>query len=242
MILSVILILFKLLALYLLYDRILKQWYLRIKYGMRGATFMSTIPKPIIGDMLEFVSRVMAKPDAPHFTKWLQDVYPKEVPSCIGIYKSNGLQLVITDADYIQDCFRTYNECFTKHNFAQNLFSKFMWNSIIWAPTAVPSYKPRRQLIAHAFYASKLKAMSNTMFEVIHSRMIQWPQLFPDGRVDLVAELSQIQGQLVVSVSIGTDHANEELPFLHHETKKVEQMRIGNFINALTGEAILRDS
>ena len=68
MILSVILVLFKLLALYLLYDRILKQWYLRIKYGVRGATFMCTIPKPIIGDILEFVNRVMAKPDAPHFT------------------------------------------------------------------------------------------------------------------------------------------------------------------------------
>jgi hypothetical protein len=126
---------------------------------------MSTVPLPIIGDYLEFVKRVLAEPDRPQMTKWLRDVYKNEVPPCIGIYKQSGLQLVITDEDYLQDCYRTYNDAFTKHPFAQTLFSNFMWSSIIWAKSAEPSYKPRRQLVAHAFYASKLKAMNDTIFE-----------------------------------------------------------------------------
>ena len=65
---DVIIALVKLLAVYLVYDRFLKWWYMRILYGIRGATFMCTVPLPIIGDNLEFVKRVLKTPNRPHFT------------------------------------------------------------------------------------------------------------------------------------------------------------------------------
>lgn len=116
------------------------------------------------------------------------------MPGAIGNFKSSGFQIFITDADYLQDMFRTYDKAFTKHRFSQSLFGKFTWHSLIWARSDEPSYKPRRQLISHAFYASKLHAMSDTIFDTIHSRTVQWPQLFPQGQLDLVSELVQIQG------------------------------------------------
>ena len=103
------------------------------------------------------------------------------MPSCIGMFKAQGLQLVITDADYVRDLYRTYNDSFTKHPESQRLFSNFMWNSLIWSKSDEPTYKPRRKLVAHAFYASKLKAMSDTICETIHNRLLKWPELYPDG-------------------------------------------------------------
>ena len=97
--------------------------------------------------------------------------------------------MFITDADYLQDMYRTYNDVFTKQEYSQHLFSNFAWNSLLWAKSSDPSYKPRRQLISHAFYASKLRAMSDTIFEVIHHRLLEWPELYPQGELDLVAEL-----------------------------------------------------
>lgn len=83
--------------------------------------------------------------------------------------------------------------------------------------------------------------MSDTIFEVIHHRLLEWPSLYPEGELDLVAELVQIQGQIVVSASIGSSHADQELPYHDHATGKTDQRRVGNFINALTGQGILRD-
>jgi hypothetical protein len=60
-------VLLKALALYLLYKRVIKMWYLRWLYGQRGVTFLSTLPLPIVGDTAEFAKRAMAQPDRPHF-------------------------------------------------------------------------------------------------------------------------------------------------------------------------------
>ena len=54
------------LVLYLLYDRFIKMCYLRWLYGNRNVAFMSTIPKPFIGDMWDFVKRISKEPDRPH--------------------------------------------------------------------------------------------------------------------------------------------------------------------------------
>ena len=80
----------------------------------------------------------------------------------------HGLMLIISDPDYVKDLFTTYNEAFQKQEYTRNLFSDMIWNSLLFAPTAEPSYKPRRKLISHAFVASKLGAMSDTIFEVIN--------------------------------------------------------------------------
>ena len=65
----------KVLIIYLIYDRFLKWWYLRLLYARRGVTFVSKVPTPIVGDYLEFVRRVLAEPDRPQFTKWLREVF-----------------------------------------------------------------------------------------------------------------------------------------------------------------------
>ena len=59
-VLSVFVTLLKILAAYLFYMKIVKVWYERFSHRGRGITFMSTIPKPIIGDVGEFIKRVMA--------------------------------------------------------------------------------------------------------------------------------------------------------------------------------------
>ena len=87
------------------------------------------------------------------------------------MFWSHGLELIITDADYFQDLFLTYNEVFTKHSHVQERYSELVWSSILWAKSAEPTYKPRRKLISHAFYKSKLQAMSKIMFDIINNRM-----------------------------------------------------------------------
>ena len=156
---------------YLIYDRFLRLYYLRWLYGRRGVKFMSVVPLPFVGDALGFIKRSLAEPDRPHMTKWFRESFDA-VPSCIGTFKPTGLQLIITDADYLQDMYRKYNHLFTKHDYGKRLMSCFGWNSLIWSKSAVPSYKPRRRLISHAFYSSKLNAMSDTIFDAIYSRLI----------------------------------------------------------------------
>ena len=56
-----------------------------------------------------------------------------------------------------------------------------------------------------------------------------------------MSELVQIQGQIVVSTSIGTKYADQELPFLDHATGETKMLRVGNFISDLLNMAILRD-
>ena len=50
-------LLLKVLALYLVYKRVLKMWYLRCLYGGRGVSFISKLPMPIVGDTLELGKR-----------------------------------------------------------------------------------------------------------------------------------------------------------------------------------------
>lgn len=212
-VLSASLLLLKVLAAYLVYMRVLKMCYLRILYGLRGVAFVSNVPKPFVGDALEIARRVLEEPDRPHFTTYLREVFPEKMPPCVGLFWMNSLQLLITDPDYVQDLFTTYNEVFTKQEYAKTLFSDLIWNCLMFQKSAEPSYKPRRKILSHAFYASKLKAMSDTIFSIIHKRLLEWPSLYPGGELDLVGELVQIQGQIVVSVSIGMHYANEELPY-----------------------------
>ena len=86
----------------------------------------------------------------------------------------HGLELLITDPDYLQDLFVTYNNCFTKKEYTRDLMGGLMKNSIVFNKSAEPTYKPRRKLIAHSFYASKLRSMSDTIFDVIHERLLTW--------------------------------------------------------------------
>lgn len=106
----------------------------------------------------------------------------------------NGLQLELTDPDYVQDLFQKYNDVFTKGEYTKNLTGEMLKKALIWTKSKDPSYKPRRKVMAHAFYASKLHAMSDAIFEVIHQRLLKWPSLFPNGEIDMVKELVQIQG------------------------------------------------
>ena len=84
--------------------------------------------------------------------------------------------------------------------------------------------------------------MSETIFSVIHERLLKWPELHPDGSLDLVRELIQIQGQIVLSVSIGAEYVDRELPFYDYETGQTKMLAIGNFFNAVLGQGMIRDS
>ena len=64
------------LAVYLLYQRVLKMWYLRWFYGRQGVVFLSTIPIPFVGDALEIGKRVEAEPDRAFMTKLFFDHFP----------------------------------------------------------------------------------------------------------------------------------------------------------------------
>ena len=63
------------LGLYLLYERFIKMCYLRWLYGNRGVAFMSTIPIPFIGDLLDFVNRITKEPDRPHMQYMLREAF-----------------------------------------------------------------------------------------------------------------------------------------------------------------------
>ena len=122
----------------------------------------------------------------------MTDVFGEEKPACIGMFWPHGLELLINDPDMVQDLFQKYNSVFTKDEYTKNLTSDMLRRSLIWAKSEEPTYKPRRKVVSHAFYASKLQAMSDTVFEVIHERLLQWPSLYPLGEIDLVKELVEI--------------------------------------------------
>jgi len=105
------------------------------------------------------------------------------------MYWPHGLMLLINDADYVQDLFQKYNSVFTKGDYTRNLTTDLLYKSLIWTKSEDKSYKPRRKVVSHAFYGSKLQAMSDTIFEVIHERLLKWPTLYPSGQIDLVNEL-----------------------------------------------------
>ena len=124
----------------------------------------------------------------------MRERFDEKIPPCVGMHWPHGVELIISDADYIKDLFNTYDKFFTKQEHAKHLMSSLLPNGIIFAKSADPTYKTRRKLIVHAFYASKLRAMSDGIFDVIHQRLIQWPKLFPKGEFDLVKEMIHIQG------------------------------------------------
>ena len=117
-----------------------------------------------------------------------------------------------------------------------------MKNSIVFSKSEEPSYKPRRKLIAHSFYASKLRSMSDTIFDIIHKRLLTWDKSHPSGEIDLVEELVNIQGEIVVSVSIGREWTKELLDFKDPKTGQVKKIQIGYFIGQLLLGATMRDS
>ena len=116
-----------------------------------------------------------------------------------------------------------------------------MKNSIVFNKSEEPTYKPRRKLIAHSFYASKLRSMSDTIFDVIHERLLTWDKQHPSGEIDLVEELVDIQGEIVVSVSIGREWTKERLAFKDPKTGQTEKIEIGYFIGRLLNSAMMRD-
>ena len=64
------------LAVYLLYQRVLKMWYLKWYYGKQGVVFISTLPIPFIGDVMEFVKRVYETPDRAQLKNLMFDYFP----------------------------------------------------------------------------------------------------------------------------------------------------------------------
>lgn len=83
--------------------------------------------------------------------------------------------------------------------------------------------------------------MSGMIFDEIHERLKLWETTYPTGELDLVAELAQIVGKIVVAASIGKEYHNQELPYKHLETGRNEMMNIGNFLNKTLGDAAIRD-
>ena len=124
------------------------------------------------------------------------------------MYWPHGFELLITDPVYYQDLFVTHNKVLEKHDHAKILYTDLFWNSIIFEKSSASSYKPRRKLISHAFYANKLKAMSGMIFDEIHERLQVWETTYPTGELDLVAELAQIVGKIIVAASIGREYHN----------------------------------
>ena len=108
----------KLLMAYMVYQKFLKLCYLRVLYGRRGLTFMSTIPIPFIGDTMELFKRSLEKPDRPHLTAIFHERYGYQTPPAVGMYMPHGLNIMIQDPDYCKDLFQTYNEVFTKQDHA----------------------------------------------------------------------------------------------------------------------------
>ena len=82
--------------------------------------------------------------------------------------------------------------------------------------------------------------MSDTIFNVIFSRLTEWPKIYPEGQLDLVSELIQIQGRIVISVSIGASYADQELPYVDPKTGETNLMPLGNFMNDLISTTVTR--
>ena len=168
----------------------------------------------MIGDTGELFKRALKEPHIEHMQKFVSDSFPGDkTPPCVGMFWPHGLELLITDADYVKDLFVTYNDCFTKSDYTRNLFGGFLKNSLLFNRTSEPSYKARRKLVAHAFYASRLRAMTEVIFEVIHERLLSWDKWHPTGEIDLVEEFATVQGEIVTSFSIGREWCKEELSY-----------------------------
>ena len=141
---EILILLLKFLGAYLLYERVLRRFYLRWLYGRRGVTFFSKVPIPFVGDIGDLIKRVNEQPDRPHITALFHEKFGYEAPGCIGMFWPHNMELIISDPDYLQDLFVTYNDLFDKESHARKIFSSLTWDSILWAKSVDPSYKPRR--------------------------------------------------------------------------------------------------
>lgn len=153
---------------------------------------MSTVPIPFVGDIYEFARRVENEPNRTHMNNILWEHFGDSPPPAIGMFWPHGLELVITDPDYVQDIFITHNKVSSKGPYIKELAGPLLNDGILVASSSAPSYKPRRKLISHALFASKLRNMSDTIFEVIQKRLLEWPTLYPESEMDLVDELIKI--------------------------------------------------
>ena len=104
----------KTLLAYLFFERFVKPCYIQWKYSRRGVPFWSSVPKPFIGDTLEFAKRVGVSPDRPHFFDLVKDRFGEEIPPCFGMQWAHGTEIILTDADYMKDVYTTYDKFFTK--------------------------------------------------------------------------------------------------------------------------------
>ena len=84
--------------------------------------------------------------------------------------------------------------------------------------------------------------MSDTIFEVIYQRIIEWPNAFPEGNLDLVDELISLQGRVVIATSLGAEYVDLELPYENYSSGKTENLKIGVFMNNLVESANIRDA
>ena len=75
----------KTLLAYLFLQRFIKPCYIKWKYSRRGVAFWSSVPKPFIGDTLEFANRVGERPDWPHFFNLVRERFGEEIPPCFGM-------------------------------------------------------------------------------------------------------------------------------------------------------------
>ena len=86
----------KTLLAYLFFKRFVKPCYIQWKYSRQGVPFWSSVPKPFIGDTLEFAKRVDESPDRPHFFDLVKDRFGEEIPPCFTLEHANPVMKLET--------------------------------------------------------------------------------------------------------------------------------------------------
>ena len=51
-----------------------------------------------------------------------------------------------------------------------------------------------------------------------------------------------MQGHIIISITIGSEYVNHELPYKDYATGKTRMLGIGNFLSEQINHAIVRDS
>lgn len=100
--------------------------------------------------------------------------------------------VLIADPVYTQELLVTNDKYLEKHDHARFKYTDIYWNGILFAKSGGPTYRPRRKLITHAYFASKMKAMSDMIADVIHECLSEWETRFPTGKLDLISEIATI--------------------------------------------------
>ena len=57
----------------------------------------------------------------------------------------------------------------------------------------------------------------------------------------MVNELVNLQGQIVLAVSLGKEHCKKKLPFKHYSTGETEMLPLGKFFGMALQESMMRD-